>query len=136
MKDLYAGLGLEPDVRDEELARVIAEQDEAADARAVLLNRQRRADYDHCWATLRAIGKLRQRLKLDSEPTWFTRECGDFIPSARPKPVAPLAGDESALSAAGSEGPEMMSESERSWAVPLVIVVAIAATVAAWFLIR
>ena len=84
MKDLYARLEVQPDADDVELAAALQNQPAMESAAAILLNRGKRARYDRTHATLKTIGVLRQRLKLDTGDSWFLHNCPDFAPGFKP----------------------------------------------------
>jgi hypothetical protein len=80
MKDLYARLDLRPSADEEELAASLRNKPGMESAAAILLDRGKRARYDRAHATLKTIGALRQRLKLDTGDSWFLQNCPDFAP--------------------------------------------------------
>jgi DnaJ-class molecular chaperone len=93
MKDLYARLEVQPTADEQELAAALRNKPGMELAAAILLDQEKRARYDRAHATLKAIGVLRQHLKLDTGDSWFLQNCPDFAlgfkPAAAPaKPEA------------------------------------------------
>ena len=84
MKDLYARLEVQPTADEVELAAALQHKPGMESAAAILLDRGKRARYDRAHATLKTIGALRQRLKLDTGDSWFLQNCPDFAPGFKP----------------------------------------------------
>lgn len=137
MKDLYARLGLEPEATLEQIEAAAKDSGHSESVAGVLLVPDHRAGYDHCHATLTAIGNLRKRLKLDDEPTWFTQECRDFVPRKK-RAEAP----EASASEPGERGPfpepELSEEpsADRGLNWPVIAVIVIGVALAAWAVLR
>ena len=102
MKDLYAELKVQPTADEQELAAVLQNHPGAESMEAILLDRGKRARYDRAHATLKSIGALRQRLKLDTGDSWFLQHCPDFAPGF--KPAAAPAKPDVAISAEAAPG--------------------------------
>ena len=80
MKDLYSALGIDPEASDEDIAASQELKPGLPDYSSILLNERRRAVYDSTYTTLKTIGVLRQKLKLDSGHSWFLEQHSDFTP--------------------------------------------------------
>jgi hypothetical protein len=137
MKDLYARLGLEPGATLEQIEDAAKDSGHSESVAGVLLVADHRAGYDHCHATLTAIGNLRKRLKLDAEPTWFTRECPDFVPGNKETRVSEAAAEQTGATDSYIEtelAEEPSAERGLNWPVIAVIVVGVA--LAVWAVLR
>ena len=84
MKDLYARLDVQPNADEQELEAALRDEPGMETAAAILLDQEKRARYDRAHATLKAIGVLRQRLRLDTGDSWFLQNCPDFAPGFKP----------------------------------------------------
>ncbi len=143
MKDLYARLGLDPEATEAQIEVAAKDSGHSESAAGVLLVADHRAGYDHCRATLLAIGNLRKRLKLDEEPTWFTRECADFVPTRRRAEVSEIRPQDSSEASIES-GPGTILEAEpveeaakdRGLNWPVIAVIFIGVALAAWAVLR
>lgn len=92
MRDLYKRLGISPRAAagDLELAIRQAAPDLAEDARAALLDPQRRSIYDANHRVLSQIGLLRARLNLPNTQNWAGDAASDFsAPAPAQASVAP-----------------------------------------------
>lgn len=144
MKDLYLRLGLETDAGREAIEQAARSSGDSEAVATILLSDKRRAAYNHCHATLTAIGNLRKRLKLDDEDNWFTEECADFVPRKKPPPPPQQNADghempaqrmaENLARAAHEEAPA--DSGERMLTLPVIIVIALGVAIAAWFIFR
>jgi len=94
MKDLYKVLGVEPHSGAEEIKAALEQKPDLAEYSAILLNEDRRDEYDGARHTLKIIGTLRGRLGLDTGHSWFVENYPDFslrqgpafAPPPRPEP--------------------------------------------------
>lgn len=84
MKDLYRRLGIEPQSSDEEISSALASKPELSEFSSILLNPERRAQYDETHHILKTIGILRHHLGLDTGHSWFLDNCPDFTPRKGP----------------------------------------------------
>ncbi len=85
MKDLYFHLGINPKSSAGEVAAALDLKPEMRVYAPILLHEKQRSLYDRTHATLSSIGRLRQRLGLDSGDSWFLQNCPDFSPKLRSK---------------------------------------------------
>ena len=83
MKDLYFRLGIEPQSSEQEIAAALESKPELGDCSSILLNPERRAQYDETHHIVKTIGMLRHRLGLDTGHSWFLENCPDFAPRNR-----------------------------------------------------
>jgi hypothetical protein len=86
MRDLYKRLGISPDASEADITAVIqacSSSDIAKDARAVLLDLNRKATFDRVHKSLTEIGNLRANLGLNHSDHWQSPEADDFnkVPS-------------------------------------------------------
>jgi len=101
MKDLYRKLEIEPDAHPEEVSAALERNPDMGELDSVLLNDEKRSEYDEAYRALKAIGVLRQNLGLDTTDTWFVEKYPDFCPRlVRKKLSAATHKPESAISAA------------------------------------
>lgn len=84
MKDLYARLEVQPTANEQELEAALRDKPSMEITAGILLDQEKRARYDRAHATLKAIGVLRQRLRLDTGDSWFLQNCPDFAPGFKP----------------------------------------------------
>lgn len=135
MKDLYKLLHLETDASVEAIETAARDSGHSEAAAAVLLQADRRDAYDHCHATLTAIGNLRKRLGLDDADSWFKNECGDFIPHKRPAaPPAAVATEAEVIEEAMETEDEPVIRRGLNW--PVLLVIAVGLAIAAWAILR
>ncbi len=89
MRDLYQSLRLEPDASPDRIAAAADSNPDVQEFTAILLDPDRRADYDRVRNVLRMIGELRRRLGLNKQGTWFAENYPDFagVPAASSRPV-------------------------------------------------
>jgi len=80
MKDLYKRLGIEPQSSAEEVAAALGSKPELGPYAGILLDPERRAQYDETYHIVKTIGMLRNRLGLDTGHSWFLENCPDFAP--------------------------------------------------------
>ena len=83
MKDLYKALGLNPNASTGQILARISEAGStmlAKDAKAVLLDDQKREIYDKNYKILKEIGRIRQDLSLLGGPSWKIVDSSDFNP--------------------------------------------------------
>ena len=82
MRDYYERLGLAGPHQVQSLARVLADGSacdrDTADARAVLSDQSRKAEYDAAWRALTIVRALRARLGLVQCVHWRVETTGDF----------------------------------------------------------
>jgi len=102
MKDLYYRLGIEPQSSEEEIAAALDTKPELSACAGILLDPERRAQYDETHHTLKTIGLLRHRLGLDTGHSWFLENCADFAP----RKSLPFAGKQPGQPAAGAHAHE------------------------------
>lgn len=80
MKDLYRRLEIEPESSEQEIATALESKPKLSACANILLNQERRAQYDEIHHVVRTIGILRDRLGLDTGHSWFLENCEDFAP--------------------------------------------------------
>jgi hypothetical protein len=147
MKDLYTRLGLDPEASEAQIEAAAKDSGHSESAAGVLLVADHRAGYDHCRATLLAIGNLRKRLKLDEEPSWFTRECADFVPNRKGAEVSavrpqessdgnPASGPGTTFDAEPTIEPIVEPKSGGGLNWPVIAVIVIGVALAAWAVLR
>lgn len=83
MKDLYCKLGIERNATAEKVAAALDLKPEMSVYAPILLDKEKRAEYDRTHAALSAIGELRQQLGLNSGNTGFVEAYPDFAPRRR-----------------------------------------------------
>ena len=129
MKDLYSKMSLEPEAGEEEIAAAIQQRPEWSAYSTILLNRDRRAFYDRTHATLRTIGELRHRLKLEAGGSWFLDTSPDFAhrfnPALAPAPPKPAASDTAPGTARADTPPAADTRSEKPVTRKHVVAIAI-----------
>lgn len=91
MKDLYRRNKLSP--LESDLVKIHSSQsDTAADQEAaftILLNKEKKAEYDRAYRVAKTIGLLRSRMRVKDRSEWRS-ECGDFVSVITdPIPVSP-----------------------------------------------
>ncbi len=85
MKDLYRKLELEPSATRDEIAAAFDQQPELKAYSAILLDEEKRSQYDEAHRVLKMIGTLRFRLDMDKSDTWFIQRYPDFAIMPKPK---------------------------------------------------
>ena len=113
MKDLYYRLGIEPQSSGEEIAAALEAKPELSACAGILLDPERRAQYDETHQILKTIGLLRHRLGLDTGHSWFLENCADFAP----RKSLPFAAKQPTQHAAGTPARENR-QAPRSTAAP------------------
>lgn len=82
MKDWYHRLGVDPGASSTEVAAALDLKPELSVCAEILLDDEKREEYDQVYTTLTAIGVMRHSLGLDSD-SWFLENCADFAPARR-----------------------------------------------------
>lgn len=82
MKDWYHRLGVDPGASSTEVAAALDLKPELSVCAEILLDDEKREEYDQVYTTLTAIGVMRHSLGLDSG-SWFLENCADFAPARR-----------------------------------------------------
>jgi hypothetical protein len=132
MKDLYRRLDIRPTASKDEIAAALDQHPDLQAYAAILLDEDRRSQYDRVHGVLKMIGTLRFKLDLDKSDTWFITRYRDF--AIMPKPAfvsAPqdTADDEAAKAGGGKKR-------GKKWWLFAVVAVLLAAAVFAVLTLR
>lgn len=139
MKDLYRKLEIEPDADHDEIAAALERNPGMSEYVPVLLDDEKRSEYDEAHRALKAIGVLRHNLQLDTRDTWFVEKYPDFCPRlSRKKSSAATRQPESTVPAAETSGetesrekPALERRPKRSNTPVLITVIVVAVAVVA-----
>ena len=124
MKDLYRKLDIKPTASKDEIAAALDQHPDLQVYSSILLDDDRRSQYDRVHGVLKAIGTLRFKLDLDKNDTWFITRYRDF--AIMPKPAFVSAAQETADDeAAKARGGE--KRGKKWWLIALVAVLLAAA---------
>lgn len=131
MRDLYARLGVSQRASTAEISAAVRACSNASvtrDARAVLLDADRRVQYDRVLLTLKRIGRLRSELGLLHAAGWSPAAPDDFEPKTAPQGSA-IAGLQEKLRPKSRKPREVAGMGLAGWA-GIVLVTAVLGLVA------
>lgn len=132
MKDMYRKLELEPAATRDEIAAALEQKPELEAYTAILLDNEKRSQYDQVHRALKMIGTLRFRLDLDKNDSSFIQRYPDFATMPKPKlseapreaPVAPKTRSSRKRKRRGKP-----PANSAVWLLPLVILLMVAIAV-------
>lgn len=132
MRDLYFKLGIDRSASTDEVAAALELKPEMSVYAPILLDKEKRAEYDRTHAALSAIGELRQQLGLNSGNTGFVETYPDFAPrrrmasSAGPGPVGAKAPNPTTAREIPQPKSIASKRTARSkWRVPVLAILAV-----------
>jgi DnaJ-class molecular chaperone len=132
MRDLYFRLGISRNASAAEVAAALDLKPEMGVYAPILLDKEKRAEYDRTHAALSAIGELRNQLGLNSGNTGFVETYPDFALSRRTASSARV-GPVDAEAPNPTETPEIPQRKGKAskratrskWLVPVLAVLAL-----------
>jgi hypothetical protein len=127
MKDLYRKLELEPTATRDEIVAALEQQPELEAYSAILLDDEKRSQYDQVHRALKMIATLRFRLDLDKNDTWFIQRYPDF--AIMPKPKLSEAPREPSAAPKSRDKRKRRGDTRAGWLLPLLILLIVVAAI-------